>query len=139
MFEVIGIAFVFWLVYVVVRTFLRAKSTVRAREFGVEARHISVRELGVPEAYHANITATKIELVKSTALMMRDGEGSAFKNSSWPRLLALVIYGEFHQDCEQWQAGNPVKEQLFTDLGITHVALSAELERDPRAVLFAAA
>lgn len=135
MFEVIGVVAVCWIGFVLIRGFLRAKSTVRSQEYGKEARHIAVRELRVPQAYYDHVTRGNIEAVKNTALMLRDSEDS-FKNCSWPRLLSLVVYGEFHKDCEQWQAGNPLPEQLFVRLGITPDMISKELERDAREVIY---
>lgn len=135
MFEVIGIAVVCWIVFVLIRGFFRASSKVRSKEYGTEARHIAVRQLGVPEQYHNHMTTTKIEAIKNTAILLRDSEDE-FKRCSWPRLLSLVIYGEFHKDCEQWQLGNPISEQLFIRLRITSEMITKELERNPSEVIY---
>lgn len=134
MFEVIGILVVCWIGFSLLKGFLRAGSTVRSQEYGKEDRRIAVRELNVPEVYYNHLTISNIEAVKSTATKLRDTDGD-FTHLSWPRLLSLVVYGEFHKDCEQWQAGNPIPEQLFIRLGITPDVIAKELDRDPRQVI----
>jgi hypothetical protein len=129
MFELIGILFVCWVVYKVVAIFFRASATVRSQENGREARNISARELVVPEAYHNHLVLSNIEGVKKMAVMLRGGSLN-FKDVSWPRLLALVIYGQFHDDCKQWRLGNPIQEQLFIRLGITPEMIAKELDRN---------
>lgn len=44
--------------------------------------------------------------------------------------------GEFHQDCEQWQYGNPITEQLFTSIGVTHESIAKELSRDAEEIVY---
>lgn len=135
MFEFIGILFAIWIGYCILRALFRASSRSSSNEFGMEARRISVAELGVPSSYYNHMVVNNIDAIKNSALLLRD-TNEDFSKSSWPRLLALVIYGEFHQDCEQWQFGNPIKEQLFHTIGVSSEELSNELVRDPRSVIF---
>lgn len=135
MFELIGILFVCWVAYKIVAIFFRASATVRSQEHGMEARKIAVSELIVPEAYYNHLVLSSIENVKRMALVLRDGSLN-FKEVSWPRLLALVIYGQFHEDCEQWRLGNPIPEQLFLRLGIPPDVLGKELERNPTKLIY---
>lgn len=135
MFEVIGILVVVWLGFSVLRGISRGMSTVRSQEFGKEARRISTVELGVPSSYYNHMVTTKMDAIKNTALHLLDNDDD-FKGCSWPRILALVIYGEYHQDCEQWQLGNPLREQLFQTIGISHQEISGELERDAEEVIY---
>lgn len=135
MFEFIGILVVCWILYSVFKGVLRGVSTARSREFGKEARHITVNELGVPDSYYSYMATNKIESIKKTAAHLRDNDKD-FRNCSWSRLLALVIYAEFHQDCDQWRHGNPIREQLFANIGITPEIISMELSRDAREVLY---
>lgn len=105
------------------------------QEFGKEARHIAEKELGVPSSYYNHMVLNNMAGVKETAVHLRDNDND-FRNSSWPRLLALVIYGEFHQDCEQWHYGIPIAEQLFTSIGVAPEIIAIELRRDAREVLY---
>jgi hypothetical protein len=132
--EIIGFIVVCWIGYKLLKGFFRASATVRSQEHGREARDFAVRELDVPEPYFNNLVVSNIEAVKHTAAALRDGD-QEFKSVSWPKLLALVIYGEFHKDCLQWKAGNPIPDQLFTRLGITADVIAKELDRDPRAMI----
>ena len=75
----------------------------------MEARNIALRELNVPDAYYSHLTISNIDGVKNAAVLLRDTNND-FKHVSWPRLLAVVIYGEFHKDCVQWQAGFSLPE-----------------------------
>lgn len=134
MFEIIGIIVVCWIVFKILKALISATSTVRSKEFGKEARHIATNTLKVPESYYNYMIINKMDLIKRTAeILPTHDEG--FKNTSWPRLLALTIYGEFHQDCDQWQRGNPIKDQIFTSIGITPDMIASELSRDPTAVI----
>jgi hypothetical protein len=135
MFEFIGIVVSCWIAFVILRGFFRATSTGRSKEYGKEVRHIAITDLLVPERYHRHITINKIDAVKQTALLMRD-TNEDFQECSWPRLLALVIYGEYHQDCQQWQQGNPIAQQLFDRIGITPEMIGEELERNPSDVIY---
>ena len=135
MFELIGIAVVCWLLFSIAKGIFRGTSTARSQEFGKEARRIATKELQVPSSYYNRLTINNMESIKNSALLLRDSEG-AFQRCSWPRLLALVIYGEFHKDCDQWQLGNPTKELLFLNLGISPEMINHELNRDPRAVIY---
>ena len=135
MLEIIGFIAVCWVAYKLLKGFSRASATVRSQEHGREARDFAVRELDVPEPYFNNLVVSNIEAVKHTAAALRDGD-QEFKGVSWPKLLALVIYGEFHKDCVQWKAGNPIPDQLFTRLGITPDVIAKELDRDPRAMIY---
>lgn len=135
MFEFIGIAVVCWVAFLIINGVVRGASTVRSQEFGKEARHIATKDLQVPGSYYNHLTINKMESIKNSAILLRDGD-DGFKRCSWPRLLALVIYGEFHQDCEQWRLGNPIKEQLFLTLGISSETIAHELNRDARSVIY---
>ncbi|MBK6648284.1 MAG: hypothetical protein IPG42_00345 [Betaproteobacteria bacterium] len=96
-----------------------------------------MHELDVPEAYYNHLTLGNIEAVKNTATQLRDSDGDLMQ-VSWPRLISLVVYGEFHKECEQWQAGNPIPEQLFIRLGIKTDVIAKELDRDPQQVIYGA-
>ena len=135
MFEFIGIAAVCWIAFKITRSIFGSASRARSQEYGKEARHIATRELRVPSSYYNHLTVNKMEAIKNSAILLRDSE-DAFRRCSWPRLLALVIYGEFHQDCDQWQHGNPIPERLFITLGITSETIASELVRDPSAVIY---
>ena len=135
MFEFIGIVVVCWVVFSIAKGIFRGASTVHSQEFGKEARRIATKELQVPGSYYNHLTINNMESIKNSALLLRDSE-AAFQRCSWPRLLALVIYGEFHQDCDQWQLGNPIKEQLFLTLRISPEMINHELNRDPRSVIY---
>lgn len=135
MFEFIGIVVSCWVAFSIIRGFFRATSTVRSKAYGKEARHIAITDLLVPERYYRYITINKIDAVKQTAILMRDSNED-FQQCSWPRILALVIYGEYHQDCEQWQRGNPIAQQLFDQIDITPEMIGNELERDPSGVIY---
>ncbi len=130
MFELIGILLVFWVAYKIVAIFFRASATVRSQQHGIEALKIAVHELIVPEAYHNHLVLGNIEGVKKNALRLRE-HSLDFKDVSWPRLLAFVIYGQFHEDCEQLRLGNPIPEQLFMKLGISSDEIAKELDRNP--------
>lgn len=135
MFELIGIVVVCWIGFKVLRGFFRGASTVRGQEYGKEARHIATRDLEVPDSYYNYIVTNKIEALKNAADMLRERDDD-FKGCSWPRVLALVIYGEFHQDCEQWKYGNPITEQLFIRIRITHEMINNELNRNVKDVIY---
>lgn len=135
MLEIIGVIAVCWVGYKLLKGFSRAAATVRSQEHGRAARDFAVRELDVPEPYFNNLVVSNIEAVKHTAATLRDGD-QEFKGVSWPKLLALVIYGEFHKDCVQWKAGNPILDQLFMRLGITADEIARELDRDPRVMIY---
>jgi hypothetical protein len=135
MFEVIGILVVAWIGYSILRGILRGMSTARSQEFGKEARRISTVELCVPNSYYNHMVTTKMEAIKDTALHLRDNYED-FKGCSWPRLLALTIYGEYHQECEKWQY-DPIRQQLFQAIRISPQDISEELERDAESVIYA--
>lgn len=135
MFEVIGVLVVIWIGYSILKGVFRGMSKSRSQEFGMEARRICTTELGVPNSYYNYMVVNKIDAVKNSALSLRDND-EEFKRTSWPRLLALVIYAEYHQDCEQWRYGNPLKEQLFQSIGISSQEISEELEKDARSVIY---
>lgn len=136
MFEFIGIAVVCWIGFVFAKGLFKAFSTVRGREYGVEARRIATKELGVPGSYYNHIVANSIEGIKSSAIYLRDNV-EVYRKTSWPRLIALVIYGEFHKDCEiwGWEEDNDNVLRKFEMLGITELSVWQELERDPVVVL----
>lgn len=136
MLEFIGIVVVCWIGFSIIKGIFRASSTVRSQEFGKEARHIATRELKVPDSYYSHLTINNIEAIKNSALILQNQE-DAFRHCSWPRLLALVVYGEFHKDCQQWKLGNPITDQLFSRLGITNDQVVRELDRDASAVIYA--
>lgn len=92
-------------------------------------------ELGIPSSYYNHMVVNNIDAIKNSALLLRDTDED-FKRSSWPRLLALIIYGEYHQDCEQWRLGNPIKEQLFRTIRVSPEEISKELNRDPRSIIY---
>ena len=117
------------------RGLFRGISGKNSKEFGKESRHIAVVDLKVPNSYYNHLVLNKMAGVKDAALNLRD-DNSDFKGTSWPRLLALVIYGEYHQDCEQWHRGNPIQEQLFDSIGVTLVDITNELNRDAQAVFY---
>lgn len=135
MLETIGVLVAVFVGFLIVKVLSRVTSTVRSQEYGKEARRLATTDLEVPHEYYNHLVTTNIEGVKEAALQLRDDDEN-FKDCSWPRLLALVIYGEYHQDCEQWQQGNPMKEALFNDLRIMPHVISEELVRDPRDVIF---
>lgn len=138
MFEFIGVLVVIWIGYSVLRGIFRAAkgtSTSSSREFGMEARRICTVELGAPNSYYNYMVTNKIDAIKNAALGLRDND-EEFKRCSWPRLLALVIYAEYHQDCEQWRFGNPLKEQLFQLINISPQEISKELDRDVKSVIY---
>lgn len=135
MFEFIGILFVMWISYCVLRGFFRGASRSSSQEFGMEARRICMTELGIPSSYYNHMVVNNIDAIKNSALLLRDTDED-FKRSSWPRLLALIIYGEYHQDCEQWRLGNPIKEQLFQTIRVSPEEICKELDRDPRSVIY---
>ncbi len=138
MFEFIGIAFVSWIAFCILRGIYRAKTRGRSAEFGIEARRIAVVELEVPETYFNYMVSTKMDAIRATADKL--GEIDQYKRTSWPRKLALVIYGEFHQDCEQSERGNPIAQQLLEQrLRIPGHIIGWEVNRDPSEVLLAAA
>jgi len=135
MFELIGIIVVCWFGYLILRAIFRTFIVGRSQEFGKEARRISIIELGVPSSYYNHMVTNNMDVIKNTALELRDNHDD-FKGCSWPRLLALVIYYEYHQDCEQWQYGNPIREQLFITIGISPQEVSEELKRDAEDVIY---
>ena len=135
MLEVIGFFIVCWIGFSLLKGFFKGVSTVRSQEYGMEARNIALRELNVPDAFYSHLTISNIDGVKNAAVLLRDTNND-FKHVSWPRLLAVVIYGEFHKDCVQWQAGNPIPQQLFIQLRIMPNIIAEELERDARQVMY---
>lgn len=136
MFEFIGIIVTCWIVFVAIRMFFTAKSIVRSKEYGLEATHIATKDLLVPASYYRYLTQNRIESIKQSALLLRDSDDD-FKKCSWPRLIALVVYGEYHQDCQQWFYGNPATIQRFEEIGITPEMVIKELEREGRDVIYA--
>jgi hypothetical protein len=136
MFEFIGIITTCWVAFIIIRKFFRAKSLGSSEEFRIEATHIATKDLLVPISYYRYLTRNKIESIKQSALLLRDSNDD-FNNCSWPRLIAFVIYGEYHQDCQQWQYGNPTTIQRFEEIGITSDMVIKELERDGSAVIYA--
>lgn len=138
MLEIIGIIVVSWIAFSVLKGFLRAKSIARGQEYGKEARRIALIELKVPQSYYTYLVTTQMESIRMSADVLPEHD-AAFKNSSWPRRLALIIYGEFHKDCEQWRYGNPVTEQLFISIGITNEEIANELDRNPSEILYKSA
>lgn len=135
MLELIGLVVVLWIGFVVLRGVLRGASRARSAEFEKEASRIAIKSLGVPQSYHHYVVQNKMDGIRSAAQYLPDHDEN-FKNSSWPRLIALVVYGEFHQDCEQWQSGNPISDQVFRDLNITNDVIAKELSRNPTQVLY---
>lgn len=134
MFEFIGVALVLWIAFCVLRGIFRAMSRGRSAEFGVEARRIAVVELDVPETYFNYMVSSKMDAIRATADKL--GEVDQYKRASWPRKLALVIYGEFHKDCEQSERGNPIAQQLLEQrLRIPGHIIALELNRDASEVL----
>lgn len=137
MFEFIGVALVLWIAFCIFRGIFRAMTRGRSAEFGVEARRIAVVELEVPETYYNYMVSTKMEAIRATADKL--GEIEQYKRTSWPRKLALVIYGEFHQDCEQSERGNPIAQNLLEQrLRIPGHIIVLELNRDASEVLLEA-
>lgn len=138
MFELIGVATVGWIGFKILIGFFKASSTVRSQEFGMEARRIATIELGVPSSYYNYLVTSKMEDIKNAAFNLRTS-WERYQCTSWPRLLALVIYGEFHQDCQNWKHGNARLEKIFSAIGVTPKIIYKELQRDPTKVLYEAA
>ncbi len=134
MFEIIAVIFVCWIGFAVLRGLFRGISGGNSKEFGKESRRIAVVDLKVPNSYYNHLVLNNMAGVKDAALNLLDNND--FKGTSWPRLIALVIYGEFHQDCEQWHLGSPIQEQLFDSIGVTPVDITNELNRDAQAVFY---
>ena len=109
----------------------------RPADFGGEARRISVVELEVPERYFNYIASTKMDEIREIANKL--GRIDLYKRTSLPRKLALVIYSEFHQDCEQSERGNPIAQKLLGQrLRIPGQLISLEVNRDASEVLLEA-
>lgn len=137
MFEFIGFVVVAWIIFVIVRGFFRGRSMARSQEFGIEARRIAEIEIKVPSSYFTYQVTTNMDLVKSTADKLQ--EFDEYKNSSWPRRMALAIYGEYHAECQNWKNGDPYAQDLLLRLKISAEAITEELGRDPQQVLLDAA
>lgn len=135
MFEVIGIVVVGWIVFSIIKGIFRGRSIARSQEYGKEAKHIATKDLGVPPNYYRYMVLNNMDAVRNTANHLPQHD-SAFKRTSWPRRLALTIYGDFRQDCEQWHAGNPVTHDLFQDLGIHSDEINTELSRNAENVIY---
>jgi hypothetical protein len=135
MLEVIGGIFVLWIGFSILKGFLKAFSSARSSEFGKEARRIAVGDLGVPSQYYNFFVTNHMNEVKEAAQFLPQHD-TKFKNTSWPRLIALTIYGEFHKDCEQFRYGNPTTEQLFQRLQVKNEAVANELARNPTEVAY---
>lgn len=101
MLEIISILFVCWLIWSFVKGFMRANSMNQSREFGIEARHIAVNELGVPEDFYNKKILNNIDEVKKLAISLAES-GKPFSEYSWPRKLAHAIHFsyQFHADLE---------------------------------------
>lgn len=124
-----------WVGYSILNGVFTGVSRSRSREFGIEARRICMIELGVPSSYYNYMVVNKIDAIKNAALNLRNNDED-FRRCSWPRLLALVIYAEYHQDCEQWRYGNPIKEQFFQSIRISSDEISKELGKDAKSVIY---
>lgn len=133
-FEIIGIIVVCWIGFNILKVFFKVSSTVRSQEYEKETHHIVINELNTPDVYYSYLTTTNINGVKKAAKLLRN-TNDEFKHISWSRLLAIVIYGEFHKDCTQWHLGNPTSQQLFYSLGVLPNIILKELERDGRQVM----
>lgn len=109
----------------------------RADDFGGEARRIAVAELEVPDRYFNYIASTKMDAIRAVADKL--GRIDRYKGTSLPRKLALVIYGEFHQDCEQSERGDPIAQKLLEQrLRIPGHVIALEVSRDASEVLLEA-
>lgn len=105
-----------------------------SQEIGAETRRIAVGEFKVPSSFYNHCVVNDIEDIKGAALYMKENDDS-FKDFSWPRMLAITVYGEFRQSCQQYQMGNPVQEERLINLGVRPDMIMAELDRDPAQVL----
>ena len=133
-FEFIGMAVVAWILYLLIKSFLRAKSTTRSNEIGKEARHIATTTLGVPIAYYNHSVATAMDEVKAAALHLKN-TSDRHKHFSWPRLIAWSIYFGFRHECEQYQNGNPMCQSRFDRLAIPSDVVISTLLMQPDELL----
>jgi hypothetical protein len=136
MFEFIGIAFVCWFAFIVIRGIIRgigrAKGSQTSTEYGREARRIATQELGIPNTFYNYITTNHIEEIKEAALMLREKQDC--EKTSWPRLLALCIYAFFHIDCKEFLNENANKKRLFTTLKIDPQVIINIAMQDPNEI-----
>ena len=136
-FEFIGVVFVLWIAFLFLRGILRAMTRGRSAEFGTEARYIAVVEIEVPERYYKYMVSAKMDAIRATEDKISRIE--KYKKTSWPRKLALVIYSEFHQDCEQSEGGNPMEKNLLEQrLRIPSHIIALEVNRNASEVLVGA-
>lgn len=106
MLEFIGMVVVVWIVYSLIKGFFQAKSVIRSQEFGKEAKYIAVNELGVPEVYFTYSVVNHIDLVKKSALEIKE-KCAGQHDLSWSRSIAWAVYCGFRNECDRYEAGNP--------------------------------
>jgi len=129
--------FVFGIIRGVIRAVLRVKGQELNRDIGREVREISTAELRVPTSYHNHIVLHRMAAARNSAQYLQENDPD-FETVPWPRLLALIIYGEFRQECEQYYLGNPQSQQMLSRLSVSDHEISSELDRDPQQVIYGA-
>lgn len=135
MFEFIGMLVVLWVGFVLVRAVYRACSTVSSQDHGVEAKRIAVFELGVPHEYFLFQVQFYMDEVKAAAMGLKDC-GGGYSKCSWPRLMAVSIYMNFHMDCLRINQSGSNWDLSLGKLGINPEIIDKEVSRDAREVVF---
>lgn len=123
-----------WIIIIIVLLlgfgYFKAKNQMRSAEFGKEARHIALNELGVPPSYFMYLVQNDIENVKKAAMQLK--ETNAYFNSlSYPRLLAWAIYGGFRYDCHYVVNEHDMNAAMrLRNAGVTIDEIHEEMEED---------
>lgn len=70
-----------------------------------------------------------MEYTKDVAMKLRETMDE-LQNTSWPRLLALTVYTQFHVDCVKFKNGDPKVVSLFKQIEIEKDIIDKTLTND---------
>ncbi|EPV8022819.1 hypothetical protein ACWAMJ_003660 [Acinetobacter baumannii] len=113
--------------------FFKAKSQVRSSEFGKEARHIAINELGVHPGYFNYCVQNDIENIKEAALDIKK-MSSFYASQSWPRLLAWTIYGGYKHNCHNaYFKEDPIALNNLKKAGVPFEIIAKEANTEHKA------
>lgn len=111
--------FLIWVAYKFIKAYVNAKSQIRSKEYGKEARHLAVNEFGVPLEFYNYIVQNSMDVLKESALDMRESIVD-YKDVSWPRMLAWTTYLAFLNLCKAYIANDSSSKAMIKAFGISH-------------------